>query len=660
MLLTHVSVQHSGEAIGAQARVAFSALGRGMCCTEGCGALRDLTVARCRKCRRNAAVRALAENDVVPANSSRAETPLSQQASAADEVAAADAANAAEAPPPVPVVEHELPADFLSRVQGLSSQTILHIPRQFRQQLCSITASCVEGCNAGDASSAVLEQARSKLLLAHIPKGGSTLLELRTRLELWQQGSFVTLLERVSAQAQAATTSRSSAPPQQLLDRGARARRLAQGGAYRKSVQSLQSKTAVLDANQQRHWAVQLLPETAREDQGVDALAQPLPAAPAAPEPAAESQEVPKPLDGVHFSRLSGPGPTGMRPEHLKDMLACARRRAVNRLLRAIHAFESMAVDGTLPGVWKFILHSRLVFIAKKHGPVPRPIRVGEFWRRVVAKHALHQQGNRVRRSMLDVHQYGVSIPGGADILIHTRSILEECLRQGPATGVWAILDVDFVNAFPSFEWGSIESAMQSRMPELSAWTRWCHASPGDIFLPGGEVHRARRGAEQGDPHGSLQCGVVLADVAEEAMAEFCRRKATDLPGCFAAWYCDDGQVICRPADADLYLQCLDAAAARVGATRGAGPAVKTRVRLVGHPAALAAFHEPWLSEHIRQTCQLGEPNEATEVLGTLVGSAAAQDAHFFERSVASDQLRSSLAEVADPAVVADARTALC
>ena len=98
------------------------------------------------------------------------------------------------------------------------------------------------------------------------------------------------------------------------------------------------------------------------------------------------------------------------------------------------------------------MLGSRLVFIAKKKGPKPRPIRVGEVWRRVIAKHALHKHIGVVRQRMLAAHQYGVAIPGGADILIHTRRALEESLRLDPATGVWALLDVDFVNAFPSFE----------------------------------------------------------------------------------------------------------------------------------------------------------------------------------------------------------------
>ena len=166
---------------------------------------------------------------------------------------------------------------------------------------------------------------------------------------------------------------------------------------------------------------------------------------------------------------------------------------------------------------------------------------------------------------------------------------------------MWAIIDVDFVNAFPSFEHESIAASMAKHVPELQAWSSWCQAHTGDIHLPCGDSHRAHRGAEQGDPFGSLQCGVVLADVVAEATAEMQRRKGGGPLGCFSFWYCDDGQVICRPADVDLFLECLDAAAAEAGANRGEGADVKSTVRLVGHPGVLANFSEVWVTDRIRQ-----------------------------------------------------------
>ena len=102
-------------------------------------------------------------------------------------------------------------------------------------------------------------------------------------------------------------------------------------------------------------------------------------------------------------------------------MLKCQRRRAVDRLLRAIADAENMAASGTLPPEgWSWIMDSRLVYIAKKSGTVPRPIRVGEIWRRLISKHLLHRHEAKVRRVMVEACQYGVSMPGGAEAFVYT------------------------------------------------------------------------------------------------------------------------------------------------------------------------------------------------------------------------------------------------
>ena len=103
---------------------------------------------------------------------------------------------------------------------------------------------------------------------------------------------------------------------------------------------------------------------------------------------------------------------------------------------------------------------------------------------------------------MLQEHQYGASVPGRADLLIHMRQVLEQTLQDDVANGVWTMLGIDVVNAFPSFPGGAIEQAMDKHVPELVGWTRWCHQSAEPIELPCGVTHRAQRRAEQGDPHG--------------------------------------------------------------------------------------------------------------------------------------------------------------
>ena len=80
-------------------------------------------------------------------------------------------------------------------------------------------------------------------------------------------------------------------------------------------------------------------------------------------------------LAGVRFPALSAAGPSGARPEHLREALAIRKRPLANRLLRAVGELIDAASSGALPECGRWLLSSRLVFLQKKSGPAPRPIR---------------------------------------------------------------------------------------------------------------------------------------------------------------------------------------------------------------------------------------------------------------------------------------------
>ena len=385
--------------------------------------------------------------------------------------------------PPAEVVRlPRLPDGFLDRVRALSPQTLLHIPHSVRARMCEVTATLVEGCNANATGADTLEQARSKLLLAHIPKGRSQAHELRARLALWAGADFLQLLERVEAQGRAHRASQRASRKDEAGMRAARGRRMARGGAYRKAVQAQLVEAAAFSPEDERAWAQRLLPASERPAGERHEAAQPAVASP-------EGDDF-NPMEGVRFAVLSAPGPSGARPEHLRDMLGCGRRRVANRLLRALHVTETMAAAGQLPDAWRWMLGSRLVYIQKKRSRVPRPIRVGELWRRVVAKWLAHRHAPRVRRVMLESHQYAVSVPGGADVLIHARRTFRESVVHDAGLGVWAEVDVDFVNAFPSLGWEAIDHELETSLPALAPWGRWCHESAVQVGLPNGGWHR--------------------------------------------------------------------------------------------------------------------------------------------------------------------------
>ena len=213
------------------------------------------------------------------------------------------------------------------------------------------------------------------------------------------------------------------------------------------------------------------------------------------------------------------------------------------------------------------------------------------------------------------------------------------------------------INAFPSLEWPAIDVAMREEVPEMARWSEWCHvAAP--VLLPNGDEHLANRGAEQGDPDGSLQCGAVIALARRRAREAFRVALAAaagpgELPPpslAFDAWYADDGQGIMRPERLELFLQTLDEELKLVGCTRGEVPLAKSSVTLIGHPDALTQLDSSWATAYVQRTCEIMEPNAPTDVLGSLIGPESDVIAHFASCVNRVSELHHALETLSDPA----------
>ena len=153
---------------------------------------------------------------------------------------------------------------------------------------------------------------------------------------------------------------------------------MSQNGAHRKAVMSLRGEVSHLTEAQELEFAQLLLPgkpedyrSPARvtETRNPDVTEDPVddPECDDAPEPEAHPA-----MRGVRFARMTGPGKSGFRPEHLSGMLKCKKRREVRRLEKALSEAEAMALRGALPPAgWAWIMDSRLVFIAKRVAKPP-------------------------------------------------------------------------------------------------------------------------------------------------------------------------------------------------------------------------------------------------------------------------------------------------
>ena len=165
-------------------------------------------------------------------------------------------------------------------------------------------------------------------------------------------------------------------------------------------------------------------------------------------------------------------------------------------------------------------------------------------------------------------------------------------------------------------------------MPKLLGWAGWVQEDAANVHLPGGGKLAVDRGAEQGDPLGSLYCGLVIAMVMERTR-ERLGVERPDLAEFADAWYMDDGQLVCAPEAVDDVLRVLDEEFDKVGATRGRGQNAKSVARLVGPADKVQEFPLTWITERVRDTCKLPGDNAAVHVLGVDMGSVDVRNEQF-------------------------------
>jgi hypothetical protein len=262
---------------------------------------------------------------------------------------------------------------------------------------------------AGQPVWTALEEGRSKLLLAAIPDGAHVPREVATRVSLFERRAFEDLLSRIELQAvnkagKKMKKTKLGTIKADSAARKSRARKQVLEGAYRKAIGTLTSKVAELSPAENKRWATELHPSAA--DRGGSLSGNDM----AVEEDAnlAESQcqsNADHPLAGVRFAALKAPGPSGTRPEHLSELLGIHRRRVANRLLRSLGMLLDVISEGGLSEEGRWIARSRTIFIEKKTGADPRPIKIGEVLRAASAKRLLRRLSPRLRQTFISMHQ---------------------------------------------------------------------------------------------------------------------------------------------------------------------------------------------------------------------------------------------------------------
>ena len=202
------------------------------------------------------------------------------------------------------------------------------------------------------------------------------------------------------------------------------------------------------------------------------------------------------------FHRLSGGGPSGLRPIHLKNCLSTEHR---DEFVERCTALVNLLAKGDAPeSLAPFLAGGNLTALPKKDNGI-RPVAVGEVWRRLTAK-CLCNEFKEQTSAYFFPQQIGVGQPRGTEIGLETAR--QWCSRNcNNLTSVF--VKVDFTNAFNCVNRQAFLEQCRHNFPGLSPWAEWCYIQPSNLYF-GTHSVASESGVQQGDPLGPLLFALAL------------------------------------------------------------------------------------------------------------------------------------------------------
>ena len=191
---------------------------------------------------------------------------------------------------------------------------------------------------------------------------------------------------------------------------------------------------------------------------------------------------------------------------------------------------------GPLTSLAKYLGGARLIALNKRDGGI-RPVAVGCTLRRITSRILSFKVKNAAEK-LLSPTQVGVAVSGGAEAIIESVKSLNNAHRDDKD---FVIFQADFRNAFNTVSRASFVDAVDTHLPKLSSWIRWCYESRAELLVASDDLTSphillSEEGCQQGDPLGPLLFCLAIRDLTGEI---------TNLenPLHLNAWFFDDGTI---------------------------------------------------------------------------------------------------------------------
>ena len=197
------------------------------------------------------------------------------------------------------------------------------------------------------------------------------------------------------------------------------------------------------------------------------------------------------------FASRSAGGPSGLRPQHLKDCISRAASEAGNKALTAVASLVNIIMTGLVTSEIPPVLSSAILFALRKKDGGMRPIAVGETLRQLPAKCASKLVCHNLAQYFSPL-QMGGGTPNGAEAAAHAaRSFLSAAKIDN------VFMKLGFKNAFNTLRRDAIADSILQLAPELYPFFLTCYKAH-SLLVHGYYFIDYQEGFQLGDPIASV------------------------------------------------------------------------------------------------------------------------------------------------------------